>query len=579
VLLGSGDRGSLWDIETGRQVLELGPHQDEVWRCGFSPDGSWAVTSGKDGTLKLWDAETGAERTTLEGHQGLVGVCAVAPDGSFVASGGDDGTVRLWGVDDPQRRDVLEGHTAAVWGCAVSPDSRYVATASWDRTLRVWDVATATERMRLDLPIGTHGAAFHPARLEVAYGDLAGWIHLVELVGLEPGPVVVTPREDDDGLSFACPACGGSCRPAGSDLGRNLACPSCGAELRLTSTPVRRRSAPTGVAEGPAEVHPIMGRAVSRERELMHATKSCAACGTELELLRHACPRCGSSMATMTDPTPEATEFMQMRQEGAMRHVDRGSLLFKQGDLDAAEAEFRLAIETNPWNATAHANLGVVMLRRDRLEEAIDRWEQALEIDPEVEGVRGMVDRKKAELAARGGTAPEVAEPEAPVADEIAAAQARMRAQDWDGAVRHYSAAIGSVEAGASPWPASLALLYGERATAHAQDGDYRSALADYDAALELEPDDPHYLDSRARVHHVTGRPDLAVEGFTRALGLLPDTGDRTAGVLLFRAASHRDLDRLDEALHDLGRAAGMCHDPALRQRIAQLTEEVTRAR
>ncbi len=93
---------------------------------------------------------------------------------------------------------------------------------------------------------------------------------------------------------------------------------------------------------------------------------------------------------------------MAEHQYAAGQHVDRGSLLFKEGRHDEAEAEFRQAIAANPWNATAHANIGVVMLRRDRLEDAIRWFEKALEIDPQVAGVREMLARKRAELARRG---------------------------------------------------------------------------------------------------------------------------------------------------------------------------------
>ena len=40
---------------TSTQVLSQ--HNDEVWFCRFSPDGSKLATGSKDGTLCIWDVD------------------------------------------------------------------------------------------------------------------------------------------------------------------------------------------------------------------------------------------------------------------------------------------------------------------------------------------------------------------------------------------------------------------------------------------------------------------------------------------------------------------------------------------
>jgi hypothetical protein len=48
----------------------------------------------------------------------------------------------------------------------------------------------------------------------------------------------------------------------------------------------------------------------------------------------------------------------------------------------------------------------------------------------------------------------------------------------------------------------TLAFLYGERGNAHAHNGDYRSACADYDKALKRAPGNARYLDQRGRAYY-----------------------------------------------------------------------------
>lgn len=58
--------------------------------------------------------------------------------------------------------------------------------------------------------------------------------------------------------------------------------------------------------------------------------------------------------------------------------------LYRQtGDLDAARFELEEAIAAKPNYVPAHVALGVVLLALDRREEAIARWKEALQLDPE----------------------------------------------------------------------------------------------------------------------------------------------------------------------------------------------------
>jgi len=67
-----------------------------VTSVAFSPDGKRAITGSRDTTAKVWDAETGKEILTLKGHLQEVTTVAFSPDEQSVLTGSLDGKLILW---------------------------------------------------------------------------------------------------------------------------------------------------------------------------------------------------------------------------------------------------------------------------------------------------------------------------------------------------------------------------------------------------------------------------------------------------------------------------------------------------
>jgi tetratricopeptide (TPR) repeat protein len=66
----------------------------------------------------------------------------------------------------------------------------------------------------------------------------------------------------------------------------------------------------------------------------------------------------------------------------AIDHNREGVVLLEAGDLDGAEARFRLALEYHPRFAEPRANLGLVLLRRGDLDGAENELRTAIALDP-----------------------------------------------------------------------------------------------------------------------------------------------------------------------------------------------------
>ena len=95
----------VWDIATGKLLIELPRHPEWVQGCVFTVDGKRIVTGCRDSVLQVFDAASGAVLHRLTGHAGLVWDLRREPGGT-VLSVGADGTVRRW---HPWQSDALAG--------------------------------------------------------------------------------------------------------------------------------------------------------------------------------------------------------------------------------------------------------------------------------------------------------------------------------------------------------------------------------------------------------------------------------------------------------------------------------------
>jgi WD40 repeat protein len=163
----AGEFVHLCDVQTGRRLAILGPHEQNVNHVAYSSNGKRIASSihGAPFAVHPWDAHTGREVAVLRDNRAN-GTVAFSSDGSFLISGTmyPDNMVRVWDSDTGRLRHALAGHRNSIYSFAFSPDGKRIASASYDQTGRLWDAATG----QLVAVLAGHtgrvtSVTFHPA--------------------------------------------------------------------------------------------------------------------------------------------------------------------------------------------------------------------------------------------------------------------------------------------------------------------------------------------------------------------------------------------------------------------------------
>jgi WD40 repeat protein len=229
-------RLKLWETHSGREVASLRGHGGPVFDCVVSPDGATIVSASFDKTVMLWDVASRSARASLV-HPEPVVSCAISPDGAFVVSGCLDSTVKVFDLSE-EVLTTLGRHDGPVLSCAVGPDASFAASAGADATLRLWDARERSELAAVSLTSALQCVALHPHAPLALCGDHAGGVHVIDLVGVEYGPLPIAAIDADDRPGdpvILCPKCRSLLDDSARLLGTDLRCPGCGVELRINA--------------------------------------------------------------------------------------------------------------------------------------------------------------------------------------------------------------------------------------------------------------------------------------------------------------------------------------------------------
>ncbi len=132
----------IWEVQSHKQIAELGSHSASVDSVAVSPDNRLFAAGRQDGAVELWDLGTREQIDVLRGHDATVQCVVFSPDGRFLASSAKE-HARLWNIEDREEIGTFK-HSAIVESVAFSPDSKTLACVD-DNCIRLWDIHRKTE--------------------------------------------------------------------------------------------------------------------------------------------------------------------------------------------------------------------------------------------------------------------------------------------------------------------------------------------------------------------------------------------------------------------------------------------------
>jgi tetratricopeptide (TPR) repeat protein len=221
-------------------------------------------------------------------------------------------------------------------------------------------------------------------------------------------------------------------------------------------------------------------------------------------------------------------------------HLNLGQVLFKAGRLEEAAGSFGTALRLKPGYAEAHYNLGLAQGRLGRTPEAIGQFEAVLRLVPDHAsahndlGIALAQTGRLAEAEAHFATAlrhrPDFAGAHYNLANLL------LRLRRPAESVPHYEAAIGL--------NAAVAEYHSNLAVALMQTGRRAEATARYEAAVRLSPEAPELRLNLALTLAAAGRLREAIPHAEAAVRLRPDF----EAARRYLAEMQADLKRLEAA-------------------------------
>jgi WD40 repeat protein len=121
------------------------PEPPKINSAFFSPDGMKLITASSDNVARVWDIQTGKYLVQYQGHSDQVLKAIFSPDGKKVLTISNDKTLKLWNSEnDQQQFSIPIGHgylESDLISMQFSKDAKKILTAvgGYPGSLKVWD--------------------------------------------------------------------------------------------------------------------------------------------------------------------------------------------------------------------------------------------------------------------------------------------------------------------------------------------------------------------------------------------------------------------------------------------------------
>ena len=138
----------VWHVGSSEPIGKIGPAGRGVTSLQFSRDGRQLLISS-DGGASVWDVETGENIVDLDHDGTYLNIAIWMPDGQHVVTGGRDRVVRVWDITGGTKVSEFKGHTSAINDLKLLNGGEIIVSASKDGTIRLWDTVRGGELAQL----------------------------------------------------------------------------------------------------------------------------------------------------------------------------------------------------------------------------------------------------------------------------------------------------------------------------------------------------------------------------------------------------------------------------------------------
>jgi len=189
----------VYSTKDGELMYEVKKHTDWITQIEFSPDGVLLATGDKSNGLFVWEAFTGREFYNLAGHQSAITGLSWRLDGNVLASCSEDANIKLWEMTNGSQVKNWGAHGGGAAAVQFTRDGRLLSTGR-DRVTKLWDQNGAQQKAFPALNDLGLEVAFSSEDDKAYAGDWTGAVRVwnakdgVELPALMTNPAALATR-------------------------------------------------------------------------------------------------------------------------------------------------------------------------------------------------------------------------------------------------------------------------------------------------------------------------------------------------------------------------------------------------
>lgn len=192
LVMGGGRGGKfghavVWDVKTGKRMIEVGKEFDQVMAADISPDHKMVAIGCTSKKVKCYDSATGEELYTISKHTEWLLGTKFSPDGILLATCDRNGNVMVWEASNGGEFYILGQHKGPANDLAWRADSNLLASCSKDGTIAVWEMTEGKKVKDWSAHGGgVQSVSFTPEGMIVSSGD-DGLVRLWDINGNKKG--------------------------------------------------------------------------------------------------------------------------------------------------------------------------------------------------------------------------------------------------------------------------------------------------------------------------------------------------------------------------------------------------------